>query len=57
MQLETTRFGRIDVDEGAVLTFTQPTLELSDYPVRFNLRLAQAGARSPQEVSHARTDS
>lgn len=57
MQLEITRFGRIDVDEGAVLKFTQTILELSDYPVRFELQKAQAGARSPQEVSHARTDS
>ena len=35
----------------------QAILEFSDYPVRFELRQAQAGARSPQEVSHARTDS
>jgi len=32
-------------------------LEYSDYPVRYELRSAQAGASSPQEVSHARTDS
>jgi flagellar assembly factor FliW len=35
----------------------QTILEHSDYPVRFELRQAQAGAHSPQEVSHARTDS
>ncbi len=35
----------------------QTILEHGDYPVRFELRHAQGGARSPQEVSHARTDS
>jgi flagellar assembly factor FliW len=35
----------------------QTILEQSNYPVRFELRQAQAGARQPQEVSHARTDS
>ncbi len=35
----------------------QTILENSDYPVRFELRQAQAGAGSPQEVSHARSDS
>jgi flagellar assembly factor FliW len=35
----------------------QTILENSDYPVRFELHQAQAGASSPQEVSHARTDS
>lgn len=34
----------------------QTILENSDYPVRFELHQAQAGASSPQEVSHARTD-
>lgn len=88
MPLETTRFGPIEFDDSAVLTFTQPIigfhqfrrfvllpggapvlvnrtqrlakqtiLEMSEYPVRFELRQAQGGARSPQEVSHARTDS
>jgi flagellar assembly factor FliW len=34
----------------------QTILENSAYPVRFALNQAQAGAGSPQEVSHARTD-
>ena len=34
----------------------QTILENSAYPVRFVLNQAQAGAGSPQEVSHARTD-
>ena len=34
----------------------QTILENSAYPVRFVLNQARAGAGSPQEVSHARTD-
>jgi flagellar assembly factor FliW len=31
MQLETTRFGRIDIDEDAIVTFTQPIIGFQQY--------------------------